>query len=1347
MNCTLKLKLDSPATPGGIIGPGADAREAEASLLAEVVLIFTAAGAAIQKASKASISVYGFDTKLSLGDGTPAYLPNLNRIFIKFKADANQFIVQTQQSTMFVVGGEAPIIDAAWALPVAIIDPNSLGNASGDGTIALLLGDYLQVSWKGQTKNLDLGPAILMVDSERLAIVALSAKGSGVNQNLELWADDALGRPSKVSLTWQTPFPLLYICQAAGFEAVLVEAELEANLDRPLVLDGSRVPVLSKKAQVVLIEIANKTMIFILAVLEPPRDDRKALSFALANAVLKSSPAKEMVLMGEYDGQKVSKGMLALVFILQFVLPTLPDPYAANFMSSSAYVAGRKMLDSPSEGVSAIISPQILISLVEWAPNTAAKLLFLVPYLAEQQLLGAKEPSFAAASFAINDRERMTEFARTAGLGGIILLDVSSNADLFGVSIGNRLSTGSLATEKTRQTPNMGFTIQDMYLQAPSSIIQVITVPEVQWEPVVTPVPTEDDPTFPKYLTFPDSGIPSLLGTETVKLVQVAPIPALDQFIGDFNDQNDPVPAFAYFTLPFGIIAGATMAKKKEFPYLSPAINYNRPEFPSEGFKGGHQVSIKAPGLTYQGASPGLNGFAVQLRNALSGGQPTGKSILDNDVDTIFNDNFKPGSARQKVPITRIDLSGYGESLFSDWRNPSDAAAVVSKALFNVIVGRTSHEVIQVKSILYPYAPRLIRTVTIQRLNSGMVVRHDSGWQPVTEGFYAYPDYHTNPDINPSPGIKTHPGVVLGIRNITNIRDTGQTFTTTKYGTQLMAVRFDADVIIDGVGEVPSRDQLGFVQLTDPQRIGLLNPEEYVELISKFGPLGGAVDCTIHVGVSGQPPQKNTMACRVHKVGVGYTQGMGGPEFVMTAWVSPIFPKGGQWSFLRQLTSSDAPHPVDSSLGIPIIREGIASSPPSPTSPYRFADPEDLARPDAPSSDYGILHASGTQRLFFPRPKIEATDPSRITSTRIPLLADPYTLATAAGFFPKPTDAIPFPDNNWAFSIDVNGNFRLELPNPSFPIGVGQRTISDASSVRSYADYNGSTVEIKIDTADAVPWSFLLRNVGLAASSGMLGEVMRVIATVESTAVSPTKLKDAHLVLGDALQPVQALMVFLQELGLPTPLDVTMTNSPKFRAGLKIPLDDLFELIPMPPGGPEFDDTDIKVTETIESPLSEAEFDFEATLLIPTPYPPLKAVGRVELAIKLSTESGTTFILTWGAGVGVSFTVGGFGCKAYFLQNQFLVIGDTVVGIGAGIAIKGSIDLKIVDVEVSVETKMAVLIVKKDQNCPDVTVWGAAQITFAVEVTIFWVIDISFEVQAEYDQNLNGGPCPLPDVL
>ncbi len=185
----------------------------------------------------------------------------------------------------------------------------------------------------------------------------------------------------------------------------------------------------------------------------------------------------------------------------------------------------------------------------------------------------------------------------------------------------------------------------------------------------------------------------------------------------------------------------------------------------------------------------------------------------------------------------------------------------------------------------------------------------------------------------------------------------------------------------------------------------------------------------------------------------------------------------------------------------------------------------------------------------------------------------------------------------------------------------------------------------------------------------------------------------------------------------------------------------------LPPGGPEFDDTDVVVSLVIDTPLAEAEFELGATILIPTPFDPLKGVGMIKIGIKMSTDSGNTFTLTVGAGVGVSFSIAGFGCKAYFLETMFLIAGDTVLGFGVGLLIKGSIDLEVVSVDVSVEAKMAVLSVTPSPTCAATTIFGAAQLTFAIEVTICWIIDIDIEVQTEADQNLNGGPCALPDVL
>ena len=127
------------------------------------------------------------------------------------------------------------------------------------------------------------------------------------------------------------------------------------------------------------------------------------------------------------------------------------------------------------------------------------------------------------------------------------------------------------------------------------------------------------------------------------------------------------------------------------------------------------------------------------------------------------------------------------------------------------------------------------------------MLRTDSGWVAVTDGEYNWP----------RSDLRTHPGVVLAARRVTNIRDTGQRWTTDG-GTELMAVKFDCHADISGVVAggtaegVLARDQLGFVQIDHPTPLPGMSPAEFAQLLSTFGPLGGPLDCLIGVGPGGQ---------------------------------------------------------------------------------------------------------------------------------------------------------------------------------------------------------------------------------------------------------------------------------------------------------------------------------------------------------------------------------------------------------------------------------------------------------------------------------------------------------------
>ena len=107
-------------------------------------------------------------------------------------------------------------------------------------------------------------------------------------------------------------------------------------------------------------------------------------------------------------------------------------------------------------------------------------------------------------------------------------------------------------------------------------------------------------------------------------------------------------------------------------------------------------------------------------------GVPITGSTLGKTVKKIFNEQFKPGGEKPKVPLERIEFSGYGASIISNWLDAGAAIAEVSQAQFDVLMGRTAHEVVQVRSILYPWGVHVVRTITLTRSANGYVYRSDS---------------------------------------------------------------------------------------------------------------------------------------------------------------------------------------------------------------------------------------------------------------------------------------------------------------------------------------------------------------------------------------------------------------------------------------------------------------------------------------------------------------------------------------------------------------------------------------------------------------------------------------------
>jgi hypothetical protein len=1165
----------------------------------------------------------------------------------------------------------------------------------------IMLSAGIEATLEARDGTLDLGPSEIVVEPNTLTVGANAAQTS-VNQSqlASLWPTSSIS--FRTPRSGGTKFELL--AQSSGIQAWVLSGTIIATLDVPRAVDGSRLRFtgpglfgLESNASGDLLLLSEIT-----SNLTP-----LARSYALKNLLLQLNGPNLLTVRGTYDAQssQITTGTLVLTYDYTRATPFLPDPYTI-----STNTTPRSSLSTAASTLTITMS---------WQPNTPVTIDLSLPTTSSAQSNKLLEASSSTAN---------------PELPGLTLLDLSSNVSQFGVAV---------APAREAQAESK---ISDLYLQIPASDLRVVTLPAVQWEPVVTP---DQSVPFTSPLIYPDNGPVTVLGTQSVTLTPIAPRQTIDEVLESYNTDSSPSIITAQFTLPFGLVANATLSPSRIITRPPPRLSQVQPTFTSSNagampqtLTGMDQLSIRAsqPLIIGPGPrkSPTLAGSMQMLDVALDqNGNKAGVTIT-SPIDV--NPTFEPGGTSPSVPVTRIDLSGYGESMFSDWRNPSGQAATISKVDLEVLVGRTSREVVQLFSVLYPYAVRVVRTITIERQNGGGITRADSGWQAVSDGTYAYPDA----------GLVTHPGVVRGVSKVVNIRDSGQTYVTpdaTKV--TLMAVRFNCSVQMENVvvgqgsdGLVPALDQLGYVQIA-PQ--GQLTAAQYATMISSVGLLGGTIDCTINVGGSG-------MSMRVIRIGVGATPASSTTtsQFVMGAWGSPILPAGGQWSWVQLTAATTAPQAVDPSNGVPLVRAGPSIAPAPAANPYRFSDPAEVLTGTGSSTTYGIVHSTGTQRLLILAPVIQATTPFAVTSTVAPSLADPFSLGTSTGPFPSLPLAIPFNDANFQLLILGGNNLSLKLPSPSFTTAVRIRVIRQSqtfSSISYTADENGkaSVVTLAIDTTAVAPaktWSVSITNLSLATETGSLGEVTRVVGSIAGDSSTPTTLTDSRLVFGPALKPVAALIAFLENFGPLTPLTLSMTNDWSLQAGLQISLDKfLMEIPELKDFLTKFvDDFDIKM-ESKTSPTSASFlFQIELTIKVPTSFGPV-AIGIAEVEFNLS-DDGAIWEFTLGVGIGVEFKVGPFDAIAYYAQTQSLITGDNVFGVGAGSVVKGSIDLEVVSVEVSIEAKIEML--KVTCNSDESSIWGVAQVTFAIDVTIFWVIDIEFDAQAQWTNNFDSGPCTLP---
>ncbi|MFC5623148.1 hypothetical protein [Algoriphagus winogradskyi] len=1098
---SVDLKLDSPPVKGNksLKKYGRDAAEMSLQCPEAIKFKFTGSGLGqIISAGDAQWNVYGNSNSFGFQNKAATYNTQLSRFCIPFSPDSKGkvFSPKKVQGNWAELSGEAKVKLSWWAIPAASLDINAPLEVSGIGGMVEEWESGIQFSWANvETQKIRLNESLFLVEEGRIAITSLAANGSGGAMHFDHWNDKLNPYGTSIDVAFLSKTAFLYNCLSEGTELIFSTCNTSVNVDRPKQVNGHAVAIKTKESALILAgnDASNLLLLMddnILWDNKLPFDkvpEFKSIALALENALFTVSPVNGCMVFGKCNGEwtRILESQTYLVFGMLAYLPTLPDPYLANFgeLSRSFNRKGSNLQNIKNWLVCRIIQKpipdkddEVLVSfhfgqaVTHPASGTsndaqAGGLMNAVRDFESEKVVyrlssDSNVPKSASTKAKTPDYEaeydkQVSGFSRDF----FTLLDVSSNANQVGVSLGTNVGAISqrqvtgVATHKTEAEANVVaqdgqmISVEGMQVKVPGYLARVFLLPQVAWEPVLnlTTPPNPPQPMDPPggYNYYLNDGGPTRLINTSSLSVTLSPIP-LTSFILDQYRQKK-IDLLAQFTLPFGLKAVAQLTQKSPYQDLLPRLEGVNPKFP-DSLQGGIQIRAiggdagKKPPLERD--LPMFDGFTFQLNNILSAyGTYTNASTLGDSVTTIFNTEFSTQSGDPKgVPVSTIDFSGYGASMFSNWLSPSAAIASTSQARFDVMLGRTGHEVIQVKSLVYPWGIRVVRTITLFRTSSGFVYRVDSGWQPETDGKFDFGyDFVRNGNLVHHDPYEIHPGTLRGLFNIRNIEEDAsiadferkdyikknetyidilgveQTWnqnTDKELPIICRPVWFDADVELENLvqghskNRTPSKKILGYVQLA-PTGVPL-SPNRFKELLNlQGGIIGGDINCIMDVNKSGQQ-------MRISRFDFSHatSQSSSDPIFVASSRGSLILPKTGSWTVVQHNVSSGDVTPLPPHIPVPLIRVGkwvkdiVVKQADVNTKLLRLASPSELLRnPDSSTVNFGILQTTASQKALVLTPSFENGTKKLLSKTPM-LYADAYRLMAGSGIFPNAGNGI-----------------------------------------------------------------------------------------------------------------------------------------------------------------------------------------------------------------------------------------------------------------------------------------------------------------------------------------------------
>jgi hypothetical protein len=1318
----LAVTLSPPAPGTGT--QGEDLTDAVIGLPASITMIFTPTNAAIDALGDASLTLYGTALTLTRKLVAPVAILADTAILIPFTPPPppTDFKFRTVASAWFQPAGTAPIDQAGWSLPVAQTSIGALGEASGAGSLTLGLGPGAKLRCTLRAGVAAISGWMITIDPTALRVVAGGTGPADVTA-YTLWPSATPG-DVKATVDWANPASFsASLLATPGDEIVATSGLASAFLDRPLAADGGALPM-AGAGTLLMVSGTTPTLIILAAAPTPPT---QRFALALENALVGVHEPRLFLVRGQIaaGAKQFDVATVTVLMDARWLVPTLPDPYAADFVSGP-------LIDREAIGLLGVV--------LTWAGGAAS----------DVGLGIAVTPAPGASGATILPQ------------GIYTLLDLSTRADLFGVRLDGADGV---------RAGGSGAGFVDLNLAIADAAVASFALPQVSWEPMLD---TADGAPTVLAASPATDGVPTLIQapSATQTLVPVAPEPVLLRTIGNVAAGSSFT---AEFSLPFGLTASISQTNRPPidqhpalFALEGGVFALTQPSFAAGS--GALQLTLGAPNPTATDAK-----FEGSTLLSTVGNPPGyGAAVLGSSVAAIFAGDFSNNGG---VPVLRADLAGYGASIWSEWVRPNPKRTDIIKVQFETATGRTAYEVIKAQTTLYPHGVRLVRTVTIARQNAGWVQRADSGWVAAKPGLYQFPN-------TGFPLSLVHPGAIAGVFNVRNVREF-ESVTVPEGTVSFTYVRalFDADVgldhrvkvtqggtvpdppLLDAFGNpvtlVHARDLTGYVQVA-PDESGSpppANPDpgpaDLAALFARVGPITDAFSCVVEIGGTGTVAGP---ALRCSGISFDMTT-TPSPQLVAALLSSPVLPRDGAWGLGKRGSAATAPVPLPAGTPVPLVQ------PNSDPSTWHFADIADVLQLASPNNVYGLLQDTGTQKTLFEQPVVKdltgaaagAMPGIQLPAGIAPVLADVGSLLGATGLFPDISKTISFLTGGVEQLKQIPDGlaYSKQIPLPNDPTTLIDLTVVQIAL--QYSDTQGQTAQLdfNIDPAQTLPasngrnWWLTIGPIAFTVTVPQFGNTPILTITGKFAADDRSKpgLTGLQIDYGAALSDIQSLFSKLQALasflpgGAGVGLDVSLSSG-------QLTVRDTFAIPTLPLGLGNL--SDISLDLGLSLTLSPLSADFLIGIGDPgNPFnwvvSPLAGNGSIDLGAKGGKPD---FIIQGGIGLGLSIDVGiAEGSAAVTLAVSIEAGGNSLTVM---VILNGQASVDVLDGLASASLALTAsvgvgitpfpprpTVTLTEVSFPSETITFLASVAVGIHLSICWVVSVDFEGAWSFSQSVS----------